>query len=67
MTPTVATTVHHLAVRNEPMRMRNSPEKPLRPGTPMELSITTVNTAASTGAERWSPLRAEISRVWRRS
>ena len=47
--------------------MRNSPANPLRPGTPIELSITSVNTAARIGAAFWRPESAEISRVWRRS
>ena len=49
------------------MRMRNSPANPLRPGTPIELSITTVKTAARIGADFCKPLSAAISRVWRRS
>ena len=49
------------------MRMRNSPTKPLRPGTAIDDIITTVNTAANTGATFCSPLSAEISRVCRRS
>ena len=31
--------------------MRNSPTKPLSPGTPIDDSITTVNTAAKIGAD----------------
>ena len=48
--PVAATTVHHLAVSKDPMRMRNSPTNPLRPGTPIDESITTMNAAAKTGA-----------------
>ena len=49
------------------MRIRNSPTKPLRPGSAIDDSITTVNAAANTGATFCSPLSAAISRVWRRS
>jgi len=47
--------------------MTNSPTKPLSPGRPIDDSMTMVNTAAKIGAGFWSPLRAAISRVWRRS
>jgi hypothetical protein len=67
MTPAAATTVHQRRVRKDPTRIRNSPAKPFRPGSPIELSITTVKTAARIGADFWRPLRAAISRVWRRS
>ena len=56
-----------VAVANEPMSTRNSPTKPLSPGTPMLDSITTVKAAANTGATFCRPVSAEISRVWRRS
>ena len=39
------------------MRMRNSPTKPLSPGTPIDDSITTMNTAAKIGATFWMPLQ----------
>ena len=45
------TTAHQRRVRNEPSRMRNSPTKPLRPGRPIDDSITTVNTPAKIGAD----------------
>ena len=62
-----ATTVHQRAVRNDPMRIRYSPMKPLSPGTPIDDSITTVNPAAKIGATVWMPRSSEIWRVWRRS
>ena len=52
-----ATTTHQRAVRNEPMRIRNSPTKPLSPGTPIDDSITTVKAAAKIGATSWMPLQ----------
>ena len=39
------------------MRIRNSPTKPLRPGTPIDESITSVNTAAKIGATFCRPLQ----------
>ena len=67
ITPAAATTVHQRADANDPMSTRNSPTKPLSPGTPIDESITTVNPAAKIGATDWMPLSALISRVWRRS
>jgi hypothetical protein len=49
------------------MRMRYSPMNPLSPGRPIEESITTVNTAARTGATFCSPPSSAMRRVWRRS
>ena len=51
----VPTTAHHRWVMKVPTRMRNSPTKPLSPGSPIEDSITTVNTPASRGAGFCSP------------
>ena len=50
ITPAAATTVHQRAVRNEPVRIRNSPTNPLRPGTPIDESITIMKPAAKIGA-----------------
>ena len=63
ITPAVATTVHHRAVRNEPISTRYSPTKPLRPGTPIDDSITIMNVPAKIGATFWMPPNSEISRV----
>ncbi len=66
-TPAVATTAHQRWATNVPMRIRNSPTKPLRPGTPMEASMARVKTPASTGAGDWRPLSEPICQVRRRS
>ena len=66
-TPEVATTAHQRRVTKLPTRMRNSPTKPLRPGSPIDDSITSVNTPASNGIVFWSPPSSEINRVCRRS
>ena len=50
ITPVAATMVHHLADWNEPIRIKNSPANPLRPGTPIELNITIMNAAENIGA-----------------
>ena len=63
----MATTVHQRADMNDPMRMRYSPTNPLRPGTPIDDSITTMNPAAKIGATAWRPLSSAMLRVWRRS
>ena len=42
--------VHHRADWNEPIRIKNSPANPLRPGTPIELNITIMNAAENIGA-----------------
>ena len=55
------------AVGKVPIRMRNSPTKPLSPGTPMLDSITTMKAAAKIGATACMPFRSAMRRVWRRS
>ena len=67
ITPAVATTAHHRWAVNAPSRIRNSPTKPLSPGSPIDDSITTVNAAAKIGADFWRPPSSEICLVWRRS
>ena len=39
-------TVHQRRVSNDPIKMRNSPTNPFRPGTPTEDSMISVNTPA---------------------
>ena len=50
-----------------PMRMRNSPMKPLVPGKPIDESTTTRNTAERAGATRATPPYCDRSRVCVRS
>ncbi len=67
ITPIVPTTAHQRWVTNVPRRMRNSPTKPLSPGRPIDESMTTVKTAANSGADFWMPPMSAMRRVWRRS
>ncbi len=67
ITPSMATTAHQRCVMKVPDRTRNSLTKPLRPGTPMEASMTTVKTAAMTGAAFCRPrssLACQVPRRW---
>ena len=48
------------------MRIRYSSTKPERPGRPIEASITTVKSAASTGAGPWRPVKSAIWMLARR-
>ena len=50
-------TTYQRADRNEPIRIRYSPTKPFRPGTPIELSMTTMKPAAKIGATDWMPVQ----------
>ena len=52
-----ATTVHHRAVRNEPIRIRYSPTNPLRPGTPIDDSITIMNAGGEDRRHRLDALQ----------
>jgi hypothetical protein len=56
-----ATTAHQRCETNVPSSTRNSPTKPLRPGTPIDDSITMVNSPAKTGATVCRPLSDEMS------
>ena len=67
ITPAVATTAHQRRVTKVPIRTRNSPTKPFRPGSPSDESITIMNTPAKIGATFWMPPISEMRRVWRRS
>ena len=66
-TPAVAATAHQRWATKVPMRMRNSPTKPLSPGTPIEASMARVKTPASTGAGDCRPFSEPICHVLRRS
>jgi hypothetical protein len=67
ITPIAATTAHHRCATKVPISTRNSPTNPLRPGTPMEAIMATVNTPAMMGAGDCRPFRAETCQVLRRS
>ena len=67
ITPVVAIVVSIGYSLNEPRRTRNSPTKPLVPGSPMLLRETKVSTAANSGTTRAIPPYASIILVWRRS
>ena len=67
MMPVVATAASHGFTWKAPTSTRNSPTKPLRPGSPSEDSDTTRNTAEKAGITAHSPPKSAISRVWRRS
>ena len=47
--------------------MRNSPTKPLSPGSPTEERDTTRKTTLKAGITFQSPPKSAMSRVWRRS
>ncbi len=66
ITPRTATTAHQRWVMKVPDSTRNSLTNPLRPGTPMEASMATVNTAAITGAAFCSPRSSPVCHVPRR-
>src|SRR5206468_5140584 len=52
---------------NAPRRIRNSPTKPLSPGSPSDESATTRKTAENAGITFHRPPKSAMSRVWRRS
>jgi len=54
-------------VLNAPSSTRNSPTKPFVPGSPIDDSVTTRNTAENAGTAFHSPPKSTIARVWRRS
>ena len=66
ITPSTATTAHQRWVMKVPESTRNSLTKPLSPGTPMDASMTTVNTAARTGAAFCRPRISPVCQVPRR-
>ena len=67
ITPRTATTAHQRWVRKVPTRTRNSLTNPFSPGTPMEAIMSTVNTAAMTGATFCRPRSSVVCHVPRRS
>ena len=66
-TPKVATSAHQRWTRNVPSNTKYSLTKPLRPGRPIEASITMVKMAAITGAGPWRPVSSAIFEVPRRA
>ena len=67
MTPSEDTATIHGLKDQEPTRIRNSPTKPLKPGTAIEDRLISRNTAKYQGMTALSPPNSAICRVCRRS
>src|SRR5262252_437160 len=63
----VAMTARGRLTWKAPTRMRNSPTKPLSPGSPMDENVTTRKSTDSAGTIFHSPPKSTMSRVCRRS
>ena len=67
MTPLAASAASQKLTWKAPSSTRNSPTKPLSPGSPTDESVTTRKSAEKAGITFQRPPNWAMSRVWRRS